>query len=164
MAIDARNTFVYSPLDLTTSTGSSTGAAVPLASVAAGGTGLRNICKRVQISMSTSSASVQVPVTIQLFDGALSTGTVLASWQLSPRGDTTTATVGNDGNILAYVDGALLADLWARYPDRGPAFLAPGATADVALPPSLKTDAYEPWLRTGTPLRGRSWQTRRPSD
>ena len=52
----------------------------------------------------------------------------------------------------------LLADLWARYPDTGPAFLAPGATADVAPPPSLNTEAYEPWLLTVTPLHGRRWQ------
>ena len=85
MAIDEKRIdFVYSPLDLTVSTGSSTGAAVPLASVAAGSASIRNICKRVQISMSTSSASVQVPVTIQLFDGASSTGTVLSTWQATP--------------------------------------------------------------------------------
>ena len=100
MAIDSRNSFVTSALDLTTSTGSSTGAAVPLASVAAGGASVRNVAKRVQISMSVSSASVQVPVTIQLFDGGSSTGTVLASWQMSPRVDTTATAA----TFLCYID------------------------------------------------------------
>jgi len=100
MAIDSRNSFIYSPMDLTTATGSSTGAAVPLASVAAGGASVRNVAKRVQVSISASSASVQVPVTIQLFDGASSTGTVLASWQLSPRVDSTAAS----GQFLCYID------------------------------------------------------------
>ena len=95
MATDSRIDFVYSPLDLAVNTGSSTGAAVPLASVAAGAASIRNICKRVQISMATSSASVQVPITIQLFDGGSSTGTVLASWQATPFA----ATINATGNV-----------------------------------------------------------------
>ena len=100
MAIDSRNDFVYSPLDLVTTTGSSSGAAVPLASVAAAGASRRNICKRIQITMSTSSASVQVPITIALYDGASSTGTQLATWQLSPM-TSSTATNTNGGYLCA---------------------------------------------------------------
>ncbi len=104
MSIDARNIYIYSPMDLTTATGSSTGAAVPLASVAAGGASVRNVCKRVQVSVCTSSASVQVPVTIQLFDGASSTGTVLASWQLTPQVSTFIALGKAQFSGLFYID------------------------------------------------------------
>jgi hypothetical protein len=84
VAIDARNTFVYSPLDLVTNTGSSTGAAIAVASVAAAGTaGVFNICKRVQINMAVSSGASQVPYVIQLLHSA-SNGTVLAQWVVTP--------------------------------------------------------------------------------
>lgn len=84
MAIDSRNDFVNSCLDLTTSTGSSTGAAVALASVAAQAASIRNVAKRVQATMSVSSGVIQPPLLVGLFDGGSSTGTLLASWHLSP--------------------------------------------------------------------------------
>jgi hypothetical protein len=84
VAIDSRNSFVYSPLDITTATGSAS-AGVVLASVAASGTaGVFNVAKRVQISIASSSGSAQVPIQVQLFNGASSTGTVLTTWNLTP--------------------------------------------------------------------------------
>lgn len=86
MAIDSRNSFLYSPLDLTTSTGSATGAATPLASVAASGSaGVFNVAKRVQITYSVSSNGVAVPLLFSLFNGASNTGTVLCSWNVTPQ-------------------------------------------------------------------------------
>lgn len=118
MAIDSRNTFVYSPLDITTSTGSSTGAAIPVASVAASGTaGIFQVCKRATITVSVSSSGVQPPVSIQLFNGASSTGTVLATWQVTPQNGSASGANGCLPTIVLDMDNLHI----------------PGSTANTAM-------------------------------
>ena len=83
MAIDSRNTFVYSPLDLAVATASSTGAAACTTTQAAGATGIRNICKRVTVTLGVG-ATLQPPVQVQLINGASglsnTTSSILANW------------------------------------------------------------------------------------
>ena len=76
MAIDSRNTFVYSPLDLTTAAVSVTGATVASTTFAAGGVGIRNVLKRLVITCSASGA--QAALFVGAFDGASTSSAGLA--------------------------------------------------------------------------------------
>jgi hypothetical protein len=97
MSLFAGLDWIRSPLDLNTVTGSSTGAAVAVASVpaitaAALSNGQWNVAKRVQISVAVSSGSSQAPIQFFLFNSISSAaGTILAGWTLSPQN----ATVGS---------------------------------------------------------------------
>jgi len=56
MAIDSRNTFVYSPLDLTTAAVSVTGATVASTTFAAGGVGIRNVRDRLRLCFGAAAS------------------------------------------------------------------------------------------------------------
>ena len=83
MAIDSRNSFVVTPIDLTTAAVSVTGATVASTTFAAGGVGLRNIVKRLVITCSASGA--QAALFVGIFDGASTSSTVLALFAVQPN-------------------------------------------------------------------------------
>ena len=81
-AIDSRNDFVGSPLDLTTVAVSITGASVASTSVAAAGASLQNVIKRLQITVGASGA--QAPLFVGVFNGASTSSTPLALYTVTP--------------------------------------------------------------------------------
>ena len=83
MAIDSRNSFVVSPLDLTTAAVSVTGATVASTTFAAAGASVRNVVKRLTITCSASGA--QAALFVGVFDGASTTSTVLALYAVQPN-------------------------------------------------------------------------------
>lgn len=96
MAIDSRNTFVYSPLDLTTAAVSVTGATVASTTFAAGGASVRNVLKRLIVCCSASGA--QAALFVGVFDGASTSSTVLALFEVQPT--LTAASTGANGQVL----------------------------------------------------------------
>lgn len=96
MAIDSRNSFVVSPLDLTTAAVSVTGATVVSTTFAAGGAGLRNVLKRLIVCASASGA--QAALFVGVFDGASTSSTPLALFEVQPT--LTAASTGTPGQVL----------------------------------------------------------------
>jgi hypothetical protein len=82
MAIDSRNTWVYSPLDLTTTAVSITGATLVSTTIAAAGASVRNIVKRLTITCGASGA--QAPLFVGVYDGASTSSAVLALYAVMP--------------------------------------------------------------------------------
>jgi hypothetical protein len=72
MAIDSRNTFVYSPLDLFTVCAFAAGTTLPIASTAAQAASVRSVCKRVGVTLSAPAAGQVAPVGVILRDSATS--------------------------------------------------------------------------------------------
>ena len=97
MAIDSRNTFVTSPLDLTTAAVSVTGATVASTTFAAAGASVRNILKRLTITVSASGA--QAPLFVGVFDGASTSSAVLALYEIQPNN-----TVASTGSPSISID------------------------------------------------------------
>lgn len=82
MAIDSRNSFVVSPLDLTTTSVSITGATLVSTTIAAAGASVRNIIKRFTLTCGASGA--QAPLFAGIFDGGSTSSTVLALYCVMP--------------------------------------------------------------------------------
>lgn len=96
MAIDSRNTWVNSALDLTTASVSVTGATVASTTFAAAGASVRNILKRLMVQCSASGA--QAALFVGVFDGASTSSTPLAFFSVQPT--LTAASTGNNSLLL----------------------------------------------------------------
>ena len=72
MAIDSRNDFVYSPLDLFVVTAFAAGTTLAIASTAAQAASIRNVAKRVGVTLSAPAAGQVAPVGVILRDSATS--------------------------------------------------------------------------------------------
>jgi len=97
MALDSRNSFIASPLDLTTTSITVTGATVASTTFAAAGAGLRNILKRLMVQCSASGA--QAALFVGVFDGASTSSTSLAQFSIQP-----TLTAASTGANSATLD------------------------------------------------------------